>query len=74
MSAERGALPEMKARILPPVRARSFEKTSRSASFAAVPLGPALRPAIRSATPASPTRFAQRTSICFTPVTAITLA
>src|ERR1044072_5996551 len=62
MSAERGAAPETKKRMRPPVRACSFANTSRSAIFflRARPPGIGTHPS-ESAPHCSPAAFAQKT-------------
>src|SRR5438552_5688596 len=61
MSADSGAAPETKNRILPPVRARSLAKTSRSATFFLTLRPPGIgSPASDSVAHCSPARFAQK--------------
>jgi len=66
MSADSGAAPETKNRILPPVRARSLEKTRRSATFFLILSPPGIgSPASDSVAHCSPARFAQKKMLRF---------
>ena len=61
MSADSGAAPETKKRILPPVRACSFAKTNRSAMFFLKLKAPGIgSPASASVAHCSPVRLAQK--------------